>query len=116
MKYPRYPKRLDRRFKLTGKQITFIKNHHINHTQKELGEMFGVSQARIQQILVPLDEQKRRNKLHYKKYKPSYFKYSKQRRKEIRARKRKLQKVSIRKYYKSKCKIWRKRHGKRTEM
>jgi len=98
MTYPRYPKELDRRCKLSLIQIRQIRVGYGIHTQKELGIMFGVSQAAISQTLLSPEEKKRRNRLHYLRYKGNY-KYTAETRKEVRHRKRTLQLLKIREYY-----------------
>ena len=110
IKYPKYPYKLDRRRKLTLHQIASIhKEYHRGYTQKELGERYCISQARISQILQPIAIQKILNRLKYIKYKSSFFNFSKERRVEIRRRKRLLQNKKIRKYYKYRQKVCKER-------
>ena len=109
LKYPRYHWRQDRRRKLTPfktELIIFLGNTLLI-PQKNLSKWFKVSQPAIHYILMGVEERKRLNQEKYKKNKSNYYKYTKEQRRAVRARKRKLQLRKVQDYYNVKTKIYR---------
>lgn len=110
-KYPRYPAELDRRRKLTFHQISRIKSlyHTGRYTQWQLGEIFSVSQVTIGNLLMDPVKRKFRDHLRYLRNRSRHFMFSKEKRKEIRHRKRVLQRDLIIKYHKVRDRAYKKR-------
>lgn len=100
VRYPRYPWYLDRRRKLSPMAIKKIRRlHELGKTQIEIARRVRVTAPAVSWVLKSERDKKNLNQRKYKKYREAYYKYSKERRKEVRKRKRKLQVWRVRKYY-----------------
>lgn len=108
MKYPRYPRRLDRRYKLTERQIKYIRDNAKHFLQIDLAAKFGITQPRVWQILNS-EKCKKLHRAYYLIHGSTYQKYTAKQRRDIRKRKRTLQLKQIRRYYNIKTKICRRK-------
>lgn len=119
MKYPKYPRKWDRRCKLSLHQIKKIRKEYAkgHKMQKELAAEYKVSPPAIWFILLSKEEYKILNKLKYARLKrrqeEGSYKPSIEARRKYQAarqrRKRALQIKEIRRYYNSKNRALRKK-------